>query len=61
MAIFSFGEDIRQSILFSRRMQKKLLHIADNIGENKRLGKEEVNLYFSLYFMHFMLYISIWL
>lgn len=57
----SFGEDIRQSVLFSRRRQKKPLHIADTIGENKRLGEGEGHFCFSLYFMHFVLYISTWL
>ena len=58
---FSFGEDIRQSVLFSRRMQKKPLHIADTIGQNKRFGEGEGHFCSSLYFMHFVLYISTWL
>lgn len=42
-------------------MYKRLLHVADTIGENKRLGVEEGNFYFPLSFMHFMLYIFVWL
>lgn len=40
---------------------KRNSYVVDNFGEKKRLGEEGRNFYFSFYFMHFLLYISVYM